>query len=335
MALPKDQAGGREDKSESELRALKKDLQKDIQDLQKETVLWRKRLQKCSQTLISLETLLDDGQMQELEKRCIRLNRQNQELEKKISETQEREKALLLDQFVKLQEDLREIRNCEPYGDLFKKIAGSLQILIGLEESMDWLTDEKRDYYMWDRVVQPMIRAIEDACGTYEGGELVIHSQQSGQYDKTIENKIEEAKKMDREGLKQWIEEEKSRKAQGKILRQERKIIRDLADEIIRPIEELWESKVEGRFDWEQERNKNIPVRLAIAAKNILKCNGVCPMFASDKRLEGCPQRRRFFTPLKENAIRYPGLLIEFGGKWEILGEHLGMDLWEEEETGR
>ena len=45
---------------------------------------------------------------------------------------------------------------------------------------------------MWDRVVQPMIRAIEDACGTYEGGELVIHSQQSGQYDKTIENKIEE-----------------------------------------------------------------------------------------------------------------------------------------------
>lgn len=326
MAL-RDQTGGRESKNESERQALMKEL---LEDIQKENQALRKKLQKHTQILSTLEDLMDSGTVQALEKRCERLNRRREELEKKLTEMEERGKALLLDQFAAVQEDLRELKDCEPYGELFKKIAEPLQILIGLGEAVDTLTDEKRDYYMWDRVAQPLVRAVEDSHGTCEGFELTLPLPQMELYDKTIEDKIEKAKAMDCEALKQWIEEEISRKAQGKILRQERKLIRDLTDEVIRPIEEVWKAKAEGKFDWEQNRNKELPQRLAIAARNILKCNEVWPVSASDQKLEKYPEPGKFFMPLKENAVRYPALLIKYGEKWEVLGERLGMDTWEE-----
>lgn len=330
MAVLKNKPGGKEDKNESELREIKKELQKGLQDLQEENKSIRKLLRQHADYLSSLESLLDGENTQALEERCARLEMQKKGLEKKISEIEGMGKKLLLDRFTKLQEDLREIRSCEPYAELFKKIAGPLQILIGLEEAADSLSDDKKEYYMWDRVAEPLIRAIEDSRAEYEEGELILPSRQMEQYGKTIENKIEKAKEMDCEELEQWIKEEESRKTQGKIIRQERKIVRDLTDEIIRPIEAAWEMKAEGKFDWEQKRNQELPVRLAAAARNILKCNGIWPMFVSDKRLKEYPGRGEFFTPLKENAIRYPGLLIEYGGKWEVLGERLGMDTWED-----
>lgn len=277
----------------------------------------------------------------EVEQRCKVLEMQNktlgeqqENLEKELKQLKRKE---LIKHYSKLQGELWEIKKCELYGSLFQRIADSLQILIGFAESMDMLNDEKKDYYMWNRVAEPLLRAIEDFHGEYCEGKLILPLKQNGtDYEEELKETFQKAEMKEDAVLEQWIKEDERKKAQGKILLQERNVIWELTDEVIIPMKQMMERKAEGEFDWWRNRNEQYPVRWAVAVRIILQNNGIYPMFASDKRLKDCPELRKRFVPLKENAIRYPGLFIKYGeghendGEWEVLGAHIGMDGREE-----
>lgn len=249
--------------------------------------------------------------------------KQRTTLNVKIGVLEKEKKKLLMKQFLDLQKDLWEIQSCEAYGKLFDRLANPIQILLGLAEDVDAMTDEIRDYYMWDVIIEQSVRALEYSGGEFRDGKFLLPSACQEVFDRI--KKEEEARGMSFKQLDDAIKYDINRKEDGGITLRKAKIIQEFAV-IIEQLKKLQEVRKEEGFDWKQPVNKELPGLFAEMTKRILESHKVYPMFESDGRLEKHPGLREGFRPCNEYSIRYPGFFIQKGESWVVLGEYTGMD---------
>lgn len=222
----------------------------------------------------------------------------------------------LRDELLRTEKRLWEIKMLSPYEKIFERSAMSFQILLGLANvSLDTLTGERRDYYMWDMILHPLVNAVKDGGGTISGGSLVMPDSGKTFAQEEMRQRIS---RMNAQELEGYLQENNKRIGAGEIAGQKMRAVSGLGS-VIERLQELERKKAVTDED----------IR-AIAQKvqALLEDNGIYPMMAKDSRLG--VQLKKQFIPPKKHALRYPGLFIRWGNEWEVLGANVGMDDWKE-----
>lgn len=231
------------------------------------------------------------------------------------ADTHQAKEQHLRDGLLQTEKRLWEIKMLSPYEKIFERSAMSLQLLMGLANvSLDTLTQERRDYYMWDMILHPLVNAVRYGGGRIAGDELVIPDTGAAFAGEEIRQRIS---KMDIQELERYLQENNKRIRSGEIAERKTRVVRGLGS----IIEKLQKLEQKNNVTDEEVRGMAEKVRV------LLEDNGIYPMMAQDDRLK--PQLRKQFIPLKKHALRYPGLFIRWGNEWEVLGANIGMDDWE------
>lgn len=227
-------------------------------------------------------------------------------------EKEDRE-AILREKLLLQERKLWEIKSAASYEKFFDRSVMSIQILLGLANvSVDEMDGEKKDYYIWDNVLEPLKDAMK-ACGAKIGeGGLVLSEQKADFKEKEIRENIG---RLSRQELERYIQENEQQICAGKIVFCKAGVVSELGY-VIKELEEFRSSGTKIR---ETDLKK-----LAQKVRSVLERNGLYPMFAKDERLS--PELRRRFSPVNEYSVRYPGLFVKTDDKWEVLGANIGMD---------
>lgn len=245
------------------------------------------------------------------------LQGRNEELRKQnetFSVLEEKYRSYLTAHFLSLQETLWEMDENGPvYEAFFHDSVLPLQILIGLEKGKDCLTEEQVDYYLWDVIVDPLMRVMKKRQGEVQNGKLVLPKQE------LFFEKEKMAQKIERESIdniEQYIKEDTRRVELKEIVQKKKRIVEDLG----RFLEELEEiSKVHAISNREIER-------LAAQVRFLFERNGIYPFFAEELKEYSNSELERRLIPSNPNSIPYPGLFVKRNGEWEVLGTNIGMD---------
>lgn len=218
----------------------------------------------------------------------------------------------LRNDLLKTEKRLWEIKTFSPCEKIFERSAMSLQILLGLANvSLDTLTEERRDYYLWDMILHPLVNAVRDGGGRTAGGELMVPDAGKRFAEEETRQRISKINARELEGC---LQENEARIRSGEIAGQKMRVVKGLGS-VIEKLQELEQKKT---VTDEEIRS------LAKKVRTLLEENEIYPMTAQDDRLG--PQLRKQFIPPKKNALRYPGLFIRRGSEWEVLGANIGMD---------
>lgn len=243
-------------------------------------------------------------------KKEIQVQKNGEEVEKQKNKNIE----MLQERLFQTEEKLWEIEKAEGYETFFHKIVMPLQILLGFTEiSFDTLTDEQVRYYTEEVIIDPILKAVEQAKGHIVNGKLLL-SLTKEQFDKEkVRKNIEYLEKVE---LENYIQKNEKKLEIEHVVLQKIGVVQGLGS----MIEELKQLKQDSVI----ERGRIC--ELAKKIKRLLEENKIYPMFAADKRLVSYPELKRRYIPVNENSIRYPGLFIERNGVLEVFGANIGMD---------
>lgn len=229
---------------------------------------------------------------------------------KKEQGTQERIEKLL-----STERSLWELEQERPYERLFEQSALPLQMLLGLAAvSEGMLEQEKIDYYLKDVIAEPLISAVKNAGGKTRRG-IIILPENAKTF--AAERKKEAIEKLSMQEIEAYTRENELRMQAGRIALQKAAAARELGG-VVNAMELFVQAAHNGR-----DRARMVGAQ-ADSVAHILEKHGIYPMFAGDQRL-GADVRKRFGTA-GEHSLRYPGLLIQRDGAWEVLGANIGMD---------
>ncbi len=229
---------------------------------------------------------------------------------KKEQGTQERIEKLL-----STERSLWELEQERPYERLFEQSALPLQMLLGLAAVSEGMLDqEKIDYYLKDVIAEPLISAVKNAGGKTRRG-IIILPENAKTF--AAERKKEAIEKLSMQEIEAYTRENELRMQAGRIALQKAAAARELGG-VVNAMELFVQAAHNGR-----DRARMVGAQ-ADSVAHILEKHGIYPMFAGDQRL-GADVRKRFGTA-GEHSLRYPGLLIQRDGAWEVLGANIGMD---------
>ena len=229
---------------------------------------------------------------------------------KKEQGTQERIEKLL-----STERSLWELEQERPYERLFEQSALPLQMLLGLAAVSEGMLDqEKIDYYLKDVIAEPLISAVKNAGGKTRHG-IIILPENAKTF--AAELKKEAIEKLSMQEIEAHTRENELRMQAGRIALQKAAAARELGG-VVNAMELFVQAAHNGR-----DRARMVGAQ-ADSVAHILEKHGIYPMFAGDQRL-GADVRKRFGTA-GEHSLRYPGLLIQRDGAWEVLGANIGMD---------
>ena len=229
---------------------------------------------------------------------------------KKEQGTQERIEKLL-----STERSLWELEQERPYERLFEQSALPLQMLLGLAAVSEGMLDqEKIDYYLKDVIAEPLISAVKNAGGKTRHG-IIILPENAKTF--AAELKKEAIEKLSMQEIEAYTRENELRMQAGRIALQKAAAARELGG-VVNAMELFVQAAHNGR-----DRARMVGAQ-ADSVAHILEKHGIYPMFAGDQRL-GADVRKRFGTA-GEHSLRYPGLLIQRDGAWEVLGANIGMD---------
>ena len=229
---------------------------------------------------------------------------------KKEQGTQEQKKKLL-----STERSLWELEQERPYERLFEQSALPLQMLLGLAAVSEGMLDqEKIDYYLKDVIAEPLISAVKNAGGKTRHG-IIILPENAKTF--AAELKKEAIEKLSMQEIEAYTRENELRMQAGRIALQKAAAARELGG-VVNAMELFVQAAHNGR-----DRARMVGAQ-ADSVAHILEKHGIYPMFAGDQRL-GADVRKRFGTA-GEHSLRYPGLLIQRDGAWEVLGANIGMD---------
>lgn len=235
-----------------------------------------------------------------------------------LKEVAEKYRVCLTKQFIGLQETLWEVEESDrEYEAFFNDSVLPLQILIGFEKEMDIQTEEKMEYYIWDVIVEPLIRVMKKRNGEIQNGKLILPEQKAVFHKEEIEQKIA---REPFDHIEQYIKEDTRRMELKKIVLQKKRVAEDLG----RMLEELEELSKTHKIEKKEVR------RLAREAQFLFEKNGIYPMFAEELREYPDSELKRRMIPINPNSIKYPGLFIKRDGRLEVFGTNIGMDDCEE-----
>ena len=229
---------------------------------------------------------------------------------KKEQGTQERIEKLL-----STERSLWELEQERPYERLFEQSALPLQMLLGLAAVSEGMLDqEKIDYYLKDVIAEPLISAVKNAGGKTRRG-IIILPENAKTF--AAERKKEAIEKLSMQEIEAYTRENELQMQAGRIALQKAAAARELGG-VVNAMELFVQAAHNGR-----DRARMVGAQ-ADSVAHILEKHGIYPMFAGDQRL-GADVRKRFGTA-GEHSLRYPGLLIQRDGAWEVLGANIGMD---------
>jgi len=229
---------------------------------------------------------------------------------KKEQGTQERIEKLL-----STERSLWELEQERPYERLFEQSALPLQMLLGLAAVSEGMLDqEKIDYYLKDVIAEPLISAVKNAGGKTRHG-IIILPENAKTF--AAELKKEAIEKLSMQEIEAYTRENELRMQAGRIALQKAAAARELGG-VVNAMELFVQAAHNGR-----DRARMVGAQ-ADSVAHILEKHGIYPMFAGDQRL-GADVRKRFGTA-GEHSLRYPGLLIQRDGAWEVLGANIVMD---------
>lgn len=229
---------------------------------------------------------------------------------KKESKTQELAQKLLVSE-----RRLWELEQEQPYERLFEQSALPLQMLLGLAAVSETMRNqEQMDYYLKDVIAEPLISAVKKAGGKTQHGRIILP-----EVPKTFaaEQKKTAIETLSQQEIEAYIRENDLRIQAGRIALQKAAAARELGD-VVNTMERFMQAVDHGC-----DRVQMIGAQ-ADSVAHILEKHGIYPMFAGDKRLG--PDVRKRFGAGGEHSLRYPGLLIQRDGVWEVLGANIGMD---------
>ena len=256
------------------------------------------------------------GRVQDMKRADIQPNNRQREIElhktavKKEQGTQERIEKLL-----STERSLWELEQERPYERLFEQSALPLQMLLGLAAVSEGMLDqEKIDYYLKDVIAEPLISAVKNAGGKTRHG-IIILPENAKTF--AAELKKEAIEKLSMQEIEAYTRENELRMQAGRIALQKAAAARELGG-VVNAMELFVQAAHNGR-----DRARMVGAQ-ADSVAHILEKHGIYPMFAGDQRL-GADVRKRFGTA-GEHSLRYPGLLIQRDGAWEVLGANIGMD---------
>lgn len=301
-----------------------KGLKGKVEELRKENKILRERMTQerkewkgANEELRKENVRLKEATVQDSKKWSVR----QEELEKEnvfLKEVAEKYRSCLTERFLRLQETLWEMDEGDrEYEEFFNDAVLPLQILIGLANGMDGLTEEKTEYYIWDVIVEPLVGVLKRREGNIQNGKLVLPEPLGAFEKERLEKKVAQ-ESLDK--IEQYIKEDERRAELKEIVLQKRHMVEDLG-RMMEELKELAKTR--------QIRQKEIG-RLAKEVRFLFEKNGIYPMFAEDLRESSDSEFVRRMIPVKPNSIRYPGLFIKRNGGLEVFGMNIGMDDCEE-----
>ena len=262
------------------------------------------------------------GQVVQKEKECKELKSKNEEVKKeKLMLKEEIEQKIrtenyrfnLMERFLHLQERLWELEKNNVYEEFFNDSVWSLQILIGLDKEIEKQTEERIEYYIWDVIIEPLIRVMKKRKGSILDGKLVLTEQEIWMNKEKITKKIEQEPL---EKIEQYLKEDERRVELKGIVLQKRQVVEDLG-RMLEELEEIEKDHIVGK--------KEIH-RLAREVRLLLEKNGIYPLFAEELKKEENLEVKGRMIPVNSNSIKYPGLFIRRNGVLEVFGMNVGMD---------
>ena len=262
------------------------------------------------------------GQVVQKEKECKELKSKNEEVKKeKLMLKEEIEQKIrtenyrfnLMERFLHLQERLWELEKNNAYEEFFNDSVWSLQILIGLDKEIEKQTEERIEYYIWDVIIEPLIRVMKKRKGSILDGKLVLPEQEIWMNKEKITKKIEQEPL---EKIEQYLKEDERRVELKGIVLQKRQVVEDLG-RMLEELEEIEKDHIVGK--------KEIH-RLAREVRLLLEKNGIYPLFAEELKKEENLEVKGRMIPVNSNSIKYPGLFIRRNGVLEVFGMNVGMD---------
>ena len=199
----------------------------------------------------------------------------------------------------------RVLRNM-PYVKLFERLAKPIQILIGMSRGAgSWGNEIVKSYYE-DYIRSEMSHTLRTAKANLEGGKLSIPEAMVDEDDETL---ISEAASWTMEEIQSREKRHRSEaQSGGNCL-----IMRNICIEMGEILTEITRT---------QDIDKQLMQKIAARTDEILKGNGVFPLFADDPGLASQPELIGRFVPISGD-LKLPGLFVEERGKLNVLG-HFG-----------
>ena len=109
--------------------------------------------------------------------------------ERKEGKTENSELQKLKKKLIETEQKLWELESKEGYEALFHKVVMPLQVLLGFSEvPLNTLTEDRMDYYLREVIIDPLLRAVEQANAKIVNGRLILSVSKKKFDQEKIEN---------------------------------------------------------------------------------------------------------------------------------------------------